>query len=116
MATTDSSVLSIVSAFTRCLDNFKNLREKKRKKRKQHRTSSRDNSGDELRLSKSLRQGPVDVQREYERHYRSNGDRYAIGDRKCLIASLKKVYTDCKRSNCTSIPRPNNTQTQHWAR
>jgi hypothetical protein len=82
-ATTDSSVLSIISAFTRSLDIFKNLRErrKKRKHGKNSRLSDADHSSDELRLSKSLRQGPVEIQKEYERHYRSNGDRYAIGDR-----------------------------------
>jgi hypothetical protein len=84
MATTDSSVLSIVSAFTRSLDIFKSLRER-RKKRKQGKTSRApgvDHSSDEFRLSKSLRQGPVEIQKEYERQYRRIGDPYAIGDRK----------------------------------
>jgi hypothetical protein len=82
MATTDS-VLHIVQAFTRSLDI---LRERRRKKKsvKINRSKAADDSGngDELRLSKSLRQGPVDIQREYERHYKDKGDRYAIGDRK----------------------------------
>lgn len=82
MATTDS-VLHIVQAFTRSLDI---LRERRRKKKSAKISRGKaglgDSSGDELRLSKSLRQGPVDIQREYERHYKDKGDSYAIGDGK----------------------------------
>lgn len=114
MATTDSSVLSIISAFTKSLDIFKDLREKRRK-RKQRRKSP-ENSGDELRLSKSLRQGPVDVQREYERHYRSNGDRYAIGDCKWDPNLRDPIETDRENSNCPSLPRTNDSKAQHRPR
>lgn len=82
MQTTDSSVSSLIITFTRSLDYFKNLREQRRKK-KTIKVSKKKEAlrGDELKLSMSLRQGPVEIQREYERNYRTNGDRYAVGDR-----------------------------------
>lgn len=83
-STTTDSVYNIISAFTDSLDRLRNLREKRRKKKgtKLHRTKAQggEHNGSELRLSRSLRESPVDIQKEYERHYRSNGDRYAIGD------------------------------------
>ncbi|TID14068.1 hypothetical protein E6O75_ATG07300 [Venturia nashicola] len=81
MQTTDSSVSSLIITFTRSLDYFKNLREE-RKKKKTLKVNKKKEAlrGDELRLSMSLRQGPVEIQREYERNYRANGDQYAVGD------------------------------------
>jgi len=87
MQTTDSSVSSLIITFTRSLDYFKNLREKRRKK-KTNKVSKKKEAlkGDELKLSMSLRQGPVEIQREYERNYRANGDRYAVGDRMSIYS------------------------------
>ncbi|KAF2429545.1 hypothetical protein EJ08DRAFT_698261 [Tothia fuscella] len=97
MATTDSSVLHIVSAFTRSLDIFKNLRERRREKKSSKIGRSHgEHSGDELRLSKSLRQGPVDIQQEYEKHYKTVGDRYAIGDpiaQASLAQTIRRLNT-----------------------
>ena len=89
MQTTDSSVSSLIITFTRSLDYFKNLRGQKRKK-KTTKVSKKKEAlrGDELKLSMSLRQGPVEIQREYERNYRANGDRYAVGDRMSYTPSM----------------------------
>ena len=70
MQTTDSCVVSLITAFTSGLDVLKKLRERRRDKRKTRRsrpsTALQEKSGDELRLSRSLRRGPVDIQNEYE--------------------------------------------------
>jgi hypothetical protein len=91
MQTTDSSVSSLIITFTRSLDYFKNVREqRKQKKKKTNKVSKKKEAlrGDELKLSMSLRQGPVEIQREYERNYRANGDRYAVGDREWSTLSM----------------------------
>ncbi|KAE9985846.1 hypothetical protein BLS_004526 [Venturia inaequalis] len=81
MQTTDSSVSALIITFTRSLDYFKNLSEQRRKQKTLKVNKKKDAlRGDELKLSMSLRQGPVEIQREYERNYRANGDRYAVGD------------------------------------
>lgn len=93
MQTTDSSVSSLIITFTRSLDYFKNLREQRRKKKTTKANKKKEAlRGDELKLSMSLRQGPVEIQREYERNYRANGDRYAVGDRECSTLSMGIVY------------------------
>jgi len=90
MQTTDSCVVSLIAAFSSGLEVFKKLRERRRGKRKPKRaraqTTLQEKSGDELRLSKSLRKGPVDIHNEYEKHYRNKGERFAIGD--CICFSL----------------------------
>jgi len=90
MQTTDSCVVSLIAAFSSGLDVFKKLRERRRDKRKTRRSRTRkapqEKSGDELQLSKSLRRGPVDIQNEYERHYRAKGERFAVGD--CMFLPL----------------------------
>lgn len=86
--TTDRSVTGIIAAFRASLQEFRNYRERKRKVKKSTghvhhkriKSKEEDSSGDELLLSNSLRQGAVEVQREYDRHYRVYGDRYAVGD------------------------------------
>jgi hypothetical protein len=87
--TTDRSVTGIIDAFRASLQHFRNYRERKRKARKSGERSTQqkrlknnqdDSNVDELLLSRSLRQGAIDVQREYDRHYRTYGDRYAVGD------------------------------------
>ena len=86
--TTDRSVTGIIAAFRASLQEFRNYRERKRKVKKSTahtnhkrlKSKEEDSNGDELLLSHSLRQGAIDVQREYDRHYRQYGDRYAVGD------------------------------------
>jgi hypothetical protein len=88
MDTTDRSVTGIIAAFRTSLQEFKNYRERKRKLKKDSnhgrykalKDKGNIAGGDELKLSSSLRQGAVDVQREYDRHFRAYGDRYAVGD------------------------------------
>lgn len=99
MQSTESSVSSIIVAFTSGLDVFKKLRERRRPRqcghgkpfskrgncckhsRHQGHTNGEKN-GDELRLSKSLRRGSMDVQKVYEQHVSKRGARYAAGDGK----------------------------------
>ena len=73
-----SCVLSIVASFTSGLDVFKSFREK-RKRRKWSRSESRVDE-EELQLSRSLRRGPEDIGREYQKSIQSVGDHFAIGD------------------------------------
>lgn len=84
------SVLAIVAAFTSGLDVFKRLRERRRRRKsskRPHRATPAqiEPSGDELRLSNSLRQSPVDIQRHYESNYAAAGERFAQGDGKTLV-------------------------------
>jgi len=90
MQRTDSCVVSLVAAFTSALDVFKKLRERRREKKTKSRHTKaqkalQEKSGEELRLSKSLRRGPVDIQNEYERHYQAKGERFAVGDCNILL-------------------------------
>ncbi|KAH7036374.1 hypothetical protein B0J12DRAFT_607254 [Macrophomina phaseolina] len=89
------SVLAIVAAFTNGLDVFKRLRERRRRRKsakKPHRATPAhvEPSGDELQLSNSLRQSPVDIQRHYESNYAAVGERFAQGDA-IAHASLTEV-------------------------
>lgn len=94
MESTESSVSSIVAAFSNGLNVFKRLRKCRqghkvapnRASCKHSRSTAeqkRDQiSGEELRLSKSLRRGSADVQKAYEANLRRGGTRYAAGDGK----------------------------------
>ncbi|KAB2580966.1 hypothetical protein DBV05_g404 [Lasiodiplodia theobromae] len=89
------SVLAIVGAFTSGLDVFKRLRERRRRRRsskKSHRATPAqlEPSGDELQLSNSLRQNPLDIQRHYESNYAAVGEKFAQGDA-IAHASLTEV-------------------------
>ena len=84
------SVLAIVGAFTNGLDVFKRLRERRRRRKstkKPHRATPAqiEPSGDELQLSNSLRQNPVDIQRHYETNYAAVGEKFAQGDGTMLV-------------------------------
>ncbi|KXS93798.1 hypothetical protein AC579_5050 [Pseudocercospora musae] len=83
-----SCVLSIVASFASGLDVFKKFRELQGKKRTSRKNASLDD--EEVRLAKSLRQGPEDIGREYQRSIISVGGHFAQGD---LIAqtSLAEV-------------------------
>ncbi|KAK5126258.1 hypothetical protein LTR85_010493 [Meristemomyces frigidus] len=73
-----SCVLSIVASFSSGLDVFKKLRERRRRKRRSK--SGEKGDEDELCLTKSLRQGPEDIGREYQRSVQAAGDYFAVGD------------------------------------
>ncbi|TKA74375.1 hypothetical protein B0A49_02210 [Cryomyces minteri] len=88
------SVFSIIAAFTSGLDVFKKLQTKGKRKRK-----SEDVHLDreaELQLSNSLRKGPSDIRKEYERDVRDLGERFAAGDaiaKASLTETLLKFNT-----------------------
>lgn len=79
-----SCVLSIVASFSSGLDVFKKLGEKKRKRRRFKKTDNVEEQ--ETRLSRSLRQGPEDIGREYQKNVHAVGDDFAIGDGMCTSA------------------------------
>ncbi|KAF2459694.1 hypothetical protein BDY21DRAFT_362382 [Lineolata rhizophorae] len=82
------SVSSIIAAFTSGLHVLKRLRERRRqKKHSKPKTKNRktnvqrkEQSGDELDLSRSLRRGPQDIQHEYDRKFAVAGNRFSRGD------------------------------------
>ena len=73
-----SCVLNILGSFSSSLGLYKKLREKRRRKRRSKKGDSCEE--EELRLSKSLRQGPEDISQEYQRSIYAVGDQFAIGD------------------------------------
>jgi hypothetical protein len=76
-----SCVLSIVGSFSSGLDVFKKLRDKRKRKHNSRRKKCDALAEEEeLRLSKSLRQGPEDIGREYAKSVYAVGDGFAIGD------------------------------------
>ncbi|KIW00388.1 uncharacterized protein PV09_08097 [Verruconis gallopava] len=101
--TTDRGVSEIIHAFRESLKEFKKFREQKKAKKVEGRLKQKapkakreEANGDELRLSRSLVQGAVDVQSEYDRHYRAFGDRFALGDataHSSLRRTLRKLNT-----------------------
>ncbi|GAB7363342.1 hypothetical protein MBLNU230_g3623t1 [Neophaeotheca triangularis] len=72
-------VLSIVTSFTNGLDVLKRLRERKWH-RKQSKNVPKKSGNEELLLSRSLRRGPEDISREYQRSIHAAGHHYAVGD------------------------------------
>ena len=73
-----SCVLSIVGSFSNGIDVFKKLRDKRRSKKKPKRNDFPEI--EELRLSRSLRQGQEDIGREYQNNIFAVGDHFAVGD------------------------------------
>ncbi|KAF2100164.1 hypothetical protein NA57DRAFT_75665 [Rhizodiscina lignyota] len=131
MQSTESSVCSIIAAFTSGLDVFKKLRERRRQRQQGYGklSSNRSNcgkharqqgpvkgekSGDELQLSKSLRRGSTDVQKVYEEHARKGGQRYIAGDSTAqaslahtllkLNAGLVNIITSFLSCGKTDVP------------
>ncbi|KAK6443704.1 hypothetical protein LTR95_000531 [Oleoguttula sp. CCFEE 5521] len=75
-----SSILAIIGSFASGLDVFKKLREKRRHRRRRVKPDQQIDSS-EIRLSRSLRQGPEDIGREYQSYAQSLvGERVAAGD------------------------------------
>lgn len=74
-----SCVLSIVASFTSGLDVFKKFKElREKRKRRPRKNASLDD--EEVRLARSLRQGPEDIGREYQRSISAVGEHFAQGD------------------------------------
>jgi len=74
-----SCVLSIVASYSSGLDVFKQLREKRSRKKQRSRTTAQLGEA-EVRLARSLRQGPEDIGREYLKSVQAAGDWFAVGD------------------------------------
>lgn len=70
-------VESIVSAFHNSLQVLQKVRRRQRPIRAK---GGPDHDKGELRLRNSIRRGPTDITREYERNVRELGDRFATGD------------------------------------
>jgi len=108
MQRTDSCVFSLIDAFTSGLDVFRKFRgrkhEKKSKRARVLGVVSREKTGEELRLSKSLRRGTSDIQGEYEKHYKGYGERFAAGDRMEIFPLFTNLLLTVCDSNCTSLP------------
>lgn len=73
-----SCVISIVGSFSNGIDVFKRLRDKRRRRKRSKKLDRVDD--EELRLSRSLRQGPEDIGREYQKSVYAAGQDFEIGD------------------------------------
>lgn len=73
-----SCVISIVGSFSNGADVFRRLRDKRRRRKRNKRADELDEK--ELRLSRSLRQGPEDIGREYQRNVYGAGADFEVGD------------------------------------
>lgn len=88
-----SCVLSIVGSFSSGLDVFKKLREKRERKHSYRRRRCDERAEEEeLKLSRSLRQGPEDIGREYAKSVYAVGDGFAIGDGRLDVVSRMWFY------------------------
>ena len=88
-ANVSSCVLGILGSFTNSLGLHKKLREKRLQKRRFRKDKKAEH--EELQLSRSLRQGPEDIQREYHKSYLTAGDQFEIGDGRILAKVLTAV-------------------------
>ncbi len=89
-----SCVISIVGSFSNGLDVFKKLREERRRRKRSKKVDIVDE--EELRLSKSLRQGPEDIAREYQRSVCAAGQDFEVGDGRLahLLLPLSEIGTN----------------------
>lgn len=75
-----NSVLSIMASFAGGLDVFRKLRDRRSENRRRKRRDKISSSEDEMQLSRSLRQGPEDIGREYQVMGTRAGPHFAVGD------------------------------------
>ncbi|KAK5113544.1 hypothetical protein LTR62_003413 [Meristemomyces frigidus] len=73
-----SCVLSIIASFSSGLDVFKTLRGKRKRGKRSKTLAQLDQ--EEVRLVRSLRRGPEEIEREYLVRSQGVGDRFAVGD------------------------------------
>lgn len=73
-----SVVLSIVASFSSGLDVFDQF--KKERGRRRRLRSKEGQDVDELRLVRSLRRGPEDIGREYQKGIQVAGNTFVVGD------------------------------------
>ncbi|KAK1817457.1 hypothetical protein LTR12_008098 [Friedmanniomyces endolithicus] len=74
-----SCVLSIVASYSSGLDIFKQLREKRSRKKQRSKATAQLGEA-EVRLARSLRQGPEAIGREYLKSVQAAGEGFAVGD------------------------------------
>jgi hypothetical protein len=112
--TTDSSVFAIIAAFTSGLDVVKKLKKKRRVKKKDRATGENVHGDeDEVRLSRSLQRGSIDIRNKYEMSNVMYGDRFRAGDCKFQIP---RFYMLIMNSKCTRYPRFRIGQAEQWPR
>jgi len=70
----------IVSAFQNSLKVFQKVQGRQRPNKVK---CAADRHKEELHLRRSMRQGPTDIIREYDRSFSALGDRFATGDGGC---------------------------------
>ena len=88
-----SCVISIVGAFADSLDVIKRMREK-RGRRKHAKARQQTTDEEEHHLTRSLCQGPEDIDREYQRNLYAMGEQFAVGDGMVYInARVHKALT-----------------------
>lgn len=96
-----SCVLNILGSFSSSLGLYKKLRDKRRKKKRARKNEPSD--GEELRLSRSLRQGPEDISQEYQQSVYVVGDQFAIGDGMLARKIRTLAWTDMSYSYRSDI-------------
>ncbi|PPJ57798.1 hypothetical protein CBER1_00130 [Cercospora berteroae] len=75
-----SCVVSIISSFTSGRDVFKRFRELRGSKKSRTKEQDKTGRNDEVQLVSSLRRGPEDIGREYQRSISAVGEHFAHGD------------------------------------
>ena len=106
-----SCVLSILGSFSSGLDVFKKLREKRGRRRRARKNETIED--DEQRLSRSLRQGPEDIGREYQRNLYAAGHDFEIGDGEYEYAYLIVPYADERHSYRPDLARRDPARVEH---
>lgn len=81
-ASVSSCVVSIISSFTSGLDVFKRFRQLRRSRKSRTKKQDKTSRDDEVQLVSSLRRGPEDIGREYQRSISAVGEHFAHGDGK----------------------------------
>ncbi len=102
-----SCVLNILGSFSSSLGLYKKVKEQRRKLRKS-RKHEKVEGEEELRLSRSLRQGPEDISLEYQKSLWAVGDQFAIGDgeypeeMECVGVHANAMYSYRTNISCRS--------------
>lgn len=114
-ANVSNGVLTIIASFSNGLDVLKRLR-RSRKTSAQRSKKQRRNDEDALRLSRSLRNGPEEIGREYQAgSMRCDSEMYAMGD-----GELGRKYVQLPSlmwcSYCADLAGRDPAQTEHWPR
>lgn len=91
-----SCVLSIVGSFANSLDIFRRVRKKRGRKRHTEANELKIDEN-ELHLAKSLRQGPEDIGREYQRSVHAAGGQFAVGDGRVFIVTYTQGELELTR-------------------